>query len=111
MAHSSTFRPAAVLPAIQMWGCLRVWKFALTSNRGETVADAPAVKVSATNNPKATTMWVFVWISSWYVCSEFDRLDPQLLRQQRLVLPNLAEHRLGCPPARGRNPRPSRSGR
>jgi hypothetical protein len=29
---------------------------------------------------------------------KFDRLDPQLLRQLRLVLPNLADHRLGCLP-------------
>ena len=27
---------------------------------------------------------------------ELDRLDPQNLRQHRLVLPNLADHRLGC---------------
>jgi hypothetical protein len=27
---------------------------------------------------------------------ELDRLDPQLIRQHRLVLPNLADHRLGC---------------
>ena len=24
------------------------------------------------------------------------RLDPQILRQRRLVLPNLTDHRLGC---------------
>ena len=29
---------------------------------------------------------------------ELDRLDPQLLRQLRFVLPNLADHRLGCLP-------------
>jgi hypothetical protein len=28
--------------------------------------------------------------------TELDRLDPQILRQQRLVLPNLINHRLGC---------------
>jgi hypothetical protein len=28
--------------------------------------------------------------------AELDRLDPQLLRQQRLVLPNLPDHRPGC---------------
>lgn len=27
---------------------------------------------------------------------ELDRLDPQILRQERLVLPNFADHRLGC---------------
>jgi hypothetical protein len=27
--------------------------------------------------------------------AELDRLDPHLLRQHRLVLPNLADHRLG----------------
>ena len=30
-----------------------------------------------------------------YLHEELDRLDPQLLRQRRLVLPNLADHRLG----------------
>jgi hypothetical protein len=28
--------------------------------------------------------------------AELDRLDPQLLRQRRLVLPNLTDHHLGC---------------
>jgi hypothetical protein len=27
---------------------------------------------------------------------ELDRLDPQIVRQRRLVLPDLADHRLGC---------------
>lgn len=27
--------------------------------------------------------------------AKLDRLDPQILRQQRLVLPNLTDHRLG----------------
>jgi hypothetical protein len=30
--------------------------------------------------------------------TELDRLDPENLSQQRLVLPNLADHRVGCLP-------------
>jgi hypothetical protein len=30
--------------------------------------------------------------------AELDRLNPKIVRQRRLVLPNLADHRLGCLP-------------
>jgi hypothetical protein len=35
------------------------------------------------------------WITD---LAEPDRLDPQIFRQRRLVLPNLTDHRFGCLP-------------
>jgi hypothetical protein len=95
MAHSSTFRPDAVLPAIQMWSCCRVWKLAFTSNRGGSVADAPAARASAKEIPMARTITLSCG-SCHGKATELDRLNPQDFRKLRLVVPNLTNHRLGC---------------